>query len=80
MEIVNVKAMPGSIPAPKSGWFVKKIRKIQVAKWGKPTKIHLKKNERRYWLRLCERGECNLNSNRVRESKVQKTFLDFLYV
>ncbi len=45
MEMVNVKAMPGSIPAPNSGSIVeKKIRKIQVAKWGKLTKNHLKKN------------------------------------
>jgi hypothetical protein len=38
MEMVNVKAMPGSIPAPNSGSFVEKVRKIKVAKRGKPTK------------------------------------------
>ncbi len=36
--MVNVKATPGSIPAPNSGSFIEKIRKILVAKWGKPTK------------------------------------------
>ncbi len=30
--------MPGSIPAHNSGSFMEKIRKIQVAKWGKQTK------------------------------------------
>jgi hypothetical protein len=35
MERVNVKAKPGSIPAPNSGSIMKKIK---VAKWGKPTK------------------------------------------
>ncbi len=38
MEMVNVKAMPGSIPALISGSFVEKIGKLQVAIWGKPTK------------------------------------------
>ncbi len=38
MEMVNVKAMPGSIPAPNSGSFVEKIGKLQVAIWDKPTK------------------------------------------
>ncbi len=37
MEMVNVKAMPGSILAPNSGSIMEK-RKIKVAKWGKPTK------------------------------------------
>jgi len=32
----GVKAMPGSIPTPNSG--SRKIRKIQVAKWGTPKK------------------------------------------
>ncbi len=36
MEMINVKAMPGSIPAPNSGTYVGKIRKIKVAKQGKP--------------------------------------------
>ncbi len=34
----GVKAMPELIPAPNSG-SLKKIRKIQVAKWGTPKKI-----------------------------------------
>jgi hypothetical protein len=38
MEMVNVKAMPGSIPAPNSGSFMEKIKNIYVARWGKPTK------------------------------------------
>jgi hypothetical protein len=44
MEMFNVKAMPGSISAPNSGSIMETIRKIQLAKWGKPTKKHLKKN------------------------------------
>ncbi len=40
MKMVNVKAMPGSIPAHNSGSIMEKIRKIQIAKWGKPTKKH----------------------------------------
>ncbi len=38
MKMINGKALPGLIPAPNSGSFVEKVRKIQVAKWGKPTK------------------------------------------
>jgi hypothetical protein len=38
MEMVNDKAMPGLIPAPKFWLICRKIRKIQVAKWGKPKK------------------------------------------
>jgi hypothetical protein len=45
MEMVNVKAMPGSIPGTNSGSFVDKIRKIYVAKWGKPTRKTLKKEK-----------------------------------
>jgi hypothetical protein len=44
MEVVNVKAMPGSIPAPNSGTIMEKNKKIYVAKWGKPTKNIKKKN------------------------------------
>jgi len=36
-------AMPGSISSPNSG-SLKKIRKIQVVKWGTPKKIFLKKD------------------------------------
>ncbi len=39
----GVKAMPGLIPTPKSG-SLKKNKKIQVAKWGKPKKYLYKKN------------------------------------
>jgi hypothetical protein len=39
------KVMPGSIPAPNSGSIMEKIRKMLVAKWGKPTKKkHFKKD------------------------------------
>jgi hypothetical protein len=46
MEMVNVKAIAGSISAPNSGSIMKKIRikKILVAKWGKPTKNTLAYN------------------------------------
>ncbi len=37
MEMVNVKAMPGSISAPNSGSIMEKTRKM-VAKWAKPIK------------------------------------------
>jgi hypothetical protein len=30
----GARAMPGSILAPNSGSYCRKIRKIQVAKWG----------------------------------------------
>ncbi len=33
--------MPGSILAPNSASFEKKIRKIQVAKWGTPKKLKI---------------------------------------
>ncbi len=36
--MVNVKAMPGLIPAPNSGSFAEKKRKTKAAKWGKPSK------------------------------------------
>jgi hypothetical protein len=42
MEMVNLKAMTGSIPAPNSGSIMEKIRKILVTKWGKPTKKNIK--------------------------------------
>jgi hypothetical protein len=29
MEMVNVKAMPGSIPAPNSGSFIEKLKKYR---------------------------------------------------
>jgi hypothetical protein len=38
MEMVNVKAMPGSIPAPNSGSFIEKNKNI-----GSQTTKHLKK-------------------------------------
>ncbi len=38
--MINVKAMPELIPAPNSGSIMEKIRKIQVAKWGKLAKKH----------------------------------------
>ncbi len=41
--MVNVKAMPGLIPACNSGSFMEKIRKIEVGKWGKPRKKTFKK-------------------------------------
>ncbi len=44
--MVKVKAMPGLIPANNSGSFVDKIRKIYVAKWGKPTRKTFKKKEK----------------------------------
>ncbi len=40
MDMVNVKAMPGSIPAPNSGSFVEKIRKNIGSQRGKLTKKH----------------------------------------
>jgi hypothetical protein len=37
MEMVNVKAMPGSIPALNSGSIVEKNKKNIGSQWGKPT-------------------------------------------
>jgi hypothetical protein len=42
MEMVNVKAMPGSIPAPNSGSFVEKNRKNIGSQIRQTDKKHLK--------------------------------------
>ncbi len=42
MEMVNIKAMPGLIPAPNSGSFVEKIRKNIGSQMGQTDKKHLK--------------------------------------
>ncbi len=53
MEMVNLKAMPESIPAPNSGSIMEKIRKIQVAKWGKPTEKKTFKNIKKKKKAIC---------------------------
>jgi hypothetical protein len=75
MDMVNVKAMPGSIPAPNFGSIMEKIRKIKVAKWGK-SKKHLENvsfcTQKTATVHVCQAFKLNLGK---RSNMIFNSFL-----